>query len=118
MEYKIISRREFLQTAGVATLVFTFSPVVGYIDRAFAYEISRKKYTNFFTSPVGEARKLLIKARQLSQYTDDKIVRKEFKLAASHENPMIKKFYHGFCKHPISEISEKLLHTEYVKRRV
>jgi len=114
---KGISRRAFLQTAGAATLIFTLSPVAVYIDKAYAYEVTRKRYTNFFASPVGIARKPIIKARQASQYTDDEIVRKEFKLAASHENPMIKKFYRDFCIHPISEVSEKLLHTSYVKRK-
>ncbi len=43
-------------------------------------------------------------------------VDKNMKLRKSHENPMIKKVYDDFLKHPLSEISHKLLHTHYNKR--
>ena len=57
-----------------------------------------------------------IKMRQKGQYRDDLRVRREFGLAACFQNPMIKRFYNKFAKHPLSEVSEDLLHTEYEPR--
>ncbi len=34
----------------------------------------------------------------------------------SHENPEVVALYHKFLEHPMSELAEKLLHTEYVSR--
>jgi len=114
---KGITRRNFLQSLGVGTLVFTVTPVISFVNKAYAYEITRKKYDNFFKSPIGQARMPLIKARQDSQYLDDRIVREKFDLASSAENPMIRTFYSKFSPHPLSEISEKLLHTHYIARK-
>jgi ferredoxin hydrogenase small subunit len=110
---KEISRREFLKIAGITTVGLSFSEVLGVVEKAFAQEV----ITNFFETPVGKARLSLIKARQAGLYRDDKIVRRKFKIAASHENPMIKTFYKQFAKHPLSEISEELLHTHYKPRK-
>ncbi len=37
-------------------------------------------------------------------------------LRKSHENPVVKQIYEEFLEKPLSEKSEKLLHTKYFKR--
>ncbi|MGB9710591.1 MAG: iron hydrogenase small subunit [Thermodesulfovibrio sp.] len=104
-----ITRRAFIKFAGLTSFVLlTGFPKLGYGKEFIS--------NNFFDTPVGRQRINLIKARQAGQYKDDIIMRKEFKMAASHENPMIKKFYSEFAHHPLSEISEALLHTHYKAR--
>ncbi len=107
MRIKDISRRTFLKLvgAGVITLSFTKPSFSG-----------KTVTTNFFDTKVGKERIKLIKARQAGQYKDDTISREKFKMAASHENPMIKRFYSEFAHHPLSEVSEALLHTHYKAR--
>lgn len=105
-----VTRRDFLKTLGLGALVLT----TGFPEVAHSYE---RISENFFETPAGRQRLNLIKARQQATYQDDRIVREKFKLAASHENPSIKEFYTRFAHHPLSEISEKLLHTSYHKRK-
>jgi ferredoxin hydrogenase small subunit len=40
----------------------------------------------------------------------------EMKLRKSQDNPLVKQIYRELLEHPLSEESEKLLHTEYVSR--
>jgi len=107
MTIRELSRRTFLKLigAGVITLSFT--------KPSFSGEAVS---SNFFDTKIGRERINLIKARQSGQYKDDKISREKFNLAASHENPMIKRFYSEFAHHPLSEVSEALLHTHYKAR--
>lgn len=105
-----VTRRNFLKTLGLGALVLA----AGIPEVAHSYE---RISENFFETPAGRERLNLIKARQQATYQDDKIVREKFRLAASHENPSIKEFYNKFARHPLSEISEKLLHTSYQKRK-
>jgi ferredoxin hydrogenase small subunit len=105
---KEMTRREFLKALGISSAVLT----VGLPEIVYSEETT----TNFFETPVGRARLELIQARQKAQYKDDVIMREKFKIAASHENPTIKKFYQEFAHHPLSEVSEKILHTSYKKR--
>ena len=92
----IISRRTFLKILGIIIAVTALG----------AY-----KLTNIVLQ-----RNKYIKMRQKAQYRDDMRVRREFHLAACFQNPMIKKFYDDFAEHPLSEVSEALLHTKYVPR--
>ncbi|GAB5046605.1 iron hydrogenase small subunit [Thermodesulfovibrio sp. TK110] len=103
-----ITRRAFIKFAGLTSAVL----LVGFPKLGSAEIISN----NFFDTPVGRQRLNLIKARQAGQYRDDVISREKFKMAASHENPMIKRFYSEFAHHPLSEVSEALLHTHYKAR--
>ncbi|GAB6183750.1 iron hydrogenase small subunit [Thermodesulfovibrio hydrogeniphilus] len=107
MSIKSLSRRTFLKLAGAGIVALSFS------KPSFAGDT---KQNNFFETDIGKARLKLIQARQAGQYKDDKIVREKFKIAASHENPMIKRFYSEFAHHPLSEVSENLLHTHYKAR--
>lgn len=103
------TRRSFIKFVGLMSLVlFTGLPKVGYGRQAIS--------TNFFDTPVGRQRLNLIRARQAGQYRDDTVSREKFKMAASHENPMIKRFYSEFAHHPLSEVAEALLHTHYKAR--
>ncbi|QER42605.1 twin-arginine translocation signal domain-containing protein [Thermodesulfobacterium sp. TA1] len=103
-----ITRRDFIKILGISSVVLG----VGLPETVYSQETTK----NFFETSVGREKLELIKARQTNLYKDDKIVREKFKLAASHENPMIKKFYQEFAHYPLSEISEMLLHTHYKKR--
>lgn len=92
----VISRRTFLKICGVGVAVTALA----------AYKLTdivlqRNKY---------------IKLRQRAQYQDDKGVRERYRLAVSHQNPMLKRFYGEFATHPLSETSELLLHTGYAPR--
>ncbi len=92
----LISRRTFLKLIGIiiavtALGVYKFTDII----------LQRNKY---------------IKMRQKGQYEDDRRVRQVYGLAVAYENPMIKRFYDEFAKHPLSEVSESLLHTGYVPR--
>lgn len=107
MNIKNLSRRTFLKLAGAGIITLSFT------KPSFAKDTAEK---NFFETDVGKQRLKLIKARQSGQYKDDTISREKFKMAASHENPMIKRFYTEFAHHPISEVSELLLHTHYMAR--
>lgn len=110
---KNMNRREFLKTlgAGVAGVIILTSGIP-----EFSYSEERVK-ENFFETPIGKEKLEIIKARQRAMYQDDKLVREKFQLAASHENPAIKEFYLKFAHHPLSEVSEILLHTTYKPRR-
>ncbi|MDF2952915.1 MAG: hypothetical protein OD816_000160 [Thermodesulfobacterium sp.] len=116
---KEISRRTFLKTAGITAVALTVTDLLPLSEKLnkklFAYQ--PRIITNFFETPVGKARRLLIRKRQLGQYADDVIMREEYGIAVSHQNPMIKKFYKNFAKHPLSEVSEALLHTYYKSRK-
>ncbi len=76
-----------------------------------AIAVGAYKITDLFAH-----RNKYIKMRQKGQYKDDERVRKVYKLAASHQNPMIKRFYDEFAIQPFGEVSEELLHTTYFKR--
>lgn len=102
-----ITRRAFIKFAGLTSAVL----LTGFPKLSFG-----GLSDNFFDTPVGRQRLNLIKARQAGQYKDDTIMREKFNLAASHENPMIKRFYSEFAHHPLSEVSEALLHTHYKAR--
>jgi ferredoxin hydrogenase small subunit len=104
-----VNRRDFIKFLGITYVAFT----VGVPKIVYSQE---KVKENFFETSVGREKLELIKARQSAQYKDDKIVREKFKIAASHQNPMIKEFYTKFAQHPLSGISERLLHTYYKKR--
>jgi len=104
-----ITRRTFIKFAGLTSVLL----LTGFPKLSYGKEIISN---NFFETPVGRQRINLIKARQAGQYKDDSIMREKFKLAASHENPMIKRFYSEFAHHPLSEVSEALLHTHYKAR--
>jgi len=103
------TRRAFIKFAGLTSLVL----LTGFPKLGDSKEIISN---NFFETPIGKQRINLIKARQAGQYKDDTIVREKFKLAASHENPMIKKFYSEFGEHPLSKVCKELLHTHYKAR--
>ncbi|MGB9892125.1 iron hydrogenase small subunit [Thermodesulfovibrio yellowstonii] len=107
MKIKKFTRRSFLKLAGAGIISLSFT------KPSFAGDTAEK---NFFETKVGKERLKLIKARQSGQYKDDVISREKFKMAASHENPMIKRFYSEFAHHPLSEVSEALLHTHYKAR--
>ncbi len=92
----IISRRTFLKIIGVIIAVTALGTY-----KLTDIILQRNKY---------------IKMRQRAQYEDDKRVRELYKIAASHQNPMIKRFYEEFATHPLSETSEELLHTGYEPR--
>lgn len=58
-------------------------------------------------------------------YSKDKVIKRieaiyredaNLPLRKSHENPIVQKIYKDFLEHPLSEKSEKLLHTKYFKR--
>lgn len=90
-----ITRRAFLKVTGVLVAVVAIG---GYaITEPFK---KRNKY---------------IKMRQAGLYKDDQRLQKKG-LAASHENPVVQKFYKEFAEHPLSEVSEQLLHTKYFGR--
>lgn len=108
MKVKGLSRRTFLKYAGAGVIALSFT------SHSLAGKSSVR--SNFFETKVGKERLNLIKARQAGTYKDDQISREKFKLAASHENPMIKKFYVEFAHHPLSEVAETLLHTHYKAR--
>ncbi len=91
-----IKRRTLLKAFGIAVA---------------AIAIGAYKVTDLFVH-----RNKYIKMRQSGQYRDDERVRKKYRLAASHQNPMIKKFYDDFAVQPFGEISEELLHTKYFPR--
>lgn len=107
MDIKGVSRRTFLKLTGAGIITLSFT------KPSFAGDTKEK---NFFETKVGKERLKLIKARQSGQYKDDVISREKFKMAVSHENPMINRFYREFAHHPLSEISESLLHTHYKAR--
>ena len=107
MDIRAVSRRTFLKLAGAGIITLSFT------KPSFAGDTAEK---NFFETKVGKERLKLIRARQSGQYKDDVISREKFKMAASHENPMIKRFYSEFAHHPLSEVSETLLHTHYKAR--
>ncbi|ACI21316.1 MULTISPECIES: iron hydrogenase small subunit [Thermodesulfovibrio] len=107
MKIRKLTRRSFLKLAGAGIISLSFT------KPSFAGDTAEK---NFFETKVGKERLKLIKARQSGQYKDDVISREKFKMAASHENPMIKRFYSEFAHHPLSEVSEALLHTHYKAR--
>lgn len=107
MKIRKLTRRSFLKLAGAGIISLSFT------KPSFAGDTAEK---NFFETKVGKERLKLIKARQSGQYKDDTISREKFKMAASHENPMIKRFYSEFAHHPLSELSEALLHTHYKAR--
>ncbi|MGB9934921.1 iron hydrogenase small subunit [Thermodesulfovibrio yellowstonii] len=107
MKIKKFTRRSFLKLAGAGIISLSFT------KPSFAGDTAEK---NFFETKVGKERLKLIKARQSGHYKDDVISREKFKMAASHENPMIKRFYSEFAHHPLSEVSEALLHTHYKAR--
>lgn len=92
----IISRRTFLKILGVIIAVTALG-----VYKLTDIILQRNKY---------------IKMRQKAQYRDDLRVRQQFSLAASYQNPMIKRFYSEFARHPLSEVSEAVLHTEYEPR--
>lgn len=58
------------------------------------------------------ATKEILKKRMAAIYREDR----GMKLRKSHENPVVKKIYEEFLDKPLSEKSEKLLHTKYTKR--
>ncbi|WP_353684468.1 iron hydrogenase small subunit [Thermodesulfovibrio sp. 3907-1M] len=103
-----ITRRAFIKFAGLTSVIL----LTGFPRLGSGEIISN----NFFDTPVGRQRLNIIKTRQAGQYKDDLILREKFKMAASHENPMIKRFYSEFAHHPLSEVSEALLHTHYKAR--
>lgn len=107
MTVRELSRRTFLKLVGAGLITLSFT------KQTFAGDTAE---INFFETKVGKERIKLIKARQSGQYRDDTISREKFKMAASHENPMIKRFYSEFAHHPLSEVSEALLHTHYKAR--
>lgn len=107
MTGKKLSRRTFLKLVGAGFISLSLPSL------SFSKETVS---SNFFETEVGKARIKLIKARQSGQYRDDTISREKFKMAASHENPMVKRFYLEFAQHPLSEVSEVLLHTHYKPR--
>ncbi|ADY72798.1 iron hydrogenase small subunit [Desulfurobacterium thermolithotrophum DSM 11699] len=91
----LISRRTFLKVTGAIVSVIAIS---GYAITDLLKK--RNKY---------------IKMRQAGLYKDDQRLQKKG-LAASYENPVVQKFYKEFAGHPLSEVSEHLLHTKYVVR--
>lgn len=110
-----LTRREFLKTTGVMIAGLALPEIPAFIKESLAEE-PPQVITNFFETPVGKARIPLIRKRQIGQYRDDEIMRIKYGVTASHQNPTIKKFYKEFAKHPLSEVSEALLHTHYKKR--
>lgn len=110
-----ITRREFLKTTGIIIAGLALPEIPVFTKELIAQQ-PPKVITNFFETPVGKARILLIRKRQIGQYRDDEIMRIKYKIVASYQTPTIKKFYKEFAKHPLSEVSEKLLHTHYEKR--
>lgn len=109
---KEITRRYFLKALGAISVVFT----IGFPNFSCSPKRLEVVRENFFESSIGKEKLELIKARQSGLYKDDIVVRKEFKLAVSDENPAIKQFYLKFAHHPLSEISETLLHTHYQQK--
>ncbi len=91
-----ITRRGFLKVFGLVVATIA---------------VGAYKVTDLFVH-----RNRYIKMRQSGQYKDDERVRKTYKLAASHQNPMIKKFYDEFAGQPFGEVSEAILHTRYFRR--
>jgi len=91
-----VTRRGFLKVLGVTVA---------------AIAIGAYKVTDLFVH-----RNRYIKMRQSGQYKDDERVRKTYSLAASQQNPMIKRFYDEFANQPFGEVSESLLHTRYFRR--
>lgn len=87
-----LTRREFIVIGGVIIALLAI-PVV-WLRSAL---INRNHY---------------IKARIKGLYQDDV----SSKIRLSHENPSIIRFYKEFAEHPLSEVSEELLHTKYVNR--
>mgnify|MGYP001626199550 CR=1 FL=1 len=110
-----LTRREFLKTTGIIIVGLTIPEIPSFIKESIAQE-PPKVITNFFETPVGKARTLLIRKRQIGQYRDDEIMRIKYSIVASHQNPTIQRFYKEFAKHPLSEVSEAILHTHYKKR--
>lgn len=101
MAIKGLSRRTFLKLIGAGFLTLSFT------KSSFGKDTTSQ---NFFETKIGRQRLALIKARQAGMYRDDKIIREKFKLAASHENLMIKRFYSEFAHHPLSKVAYDLLH--------
>ncbi len=91
-----ITRRGFLKVFGVTVA---------------ALAVGVYKVTDLFVH-----RNKYIKMRQRGQYEDDERVRKTYRLAASQQNPMIKRFYDEFAVQPFGDVSESLLHTTYFRR--
>jgi ferredoxin hydrogenase small subunit len=88
----ITGRRNFLKSVSVGISVM----IVGYRATANVYA-EAKDY---------------ISSRIDSVYGHDRIM----KYRKSQDNPMVKKLYADFLEHPMSEKSEKLLHSTYVDR--
>ena len=91
----LIDRRSFLKVTGVLVSLIAIS---GYAITDLIKK--RNKY---------------IKMRQTGLYKDDLRLQQKG-LAASYENPAVQKFYKDLAGHPLSKISEQLLHTKYVVR--
>lgn len=91
----LISRRGFLKVTGI--IVATIA-VAGY------------KITDVF-----KKRNKYMKMRQAGLYRDDARLQAKG-LAASNQSPAIKRFYGEFAGHPLSEVAEELLHTNYYGR--
>ncbi|WP_457569481.1 iron hydrogenase small subunit [Desulfurobacterium sp.] len=92
----VVSRRGFLKVTGILAAFVAFGKaVIGYFYG---------KRHDYLTS------------RQDGLYKDDKIHQREG-LAASQENPTVKKYYEEFGEHPLSEKSHHLLHTHHYYER-
>lgn len=93
---KVVSRRTFFKILGIGAATLAL--------------------TSYKLSDIVVHRNRYIKMRQTGLYKDDSRVREKLHLAESSENPMIKQFYQQFAHHPLSHVSESLLHTTYQSR--
>ncbi|AEE15130.1 iron hydrogenase small subunit [Thermodesulfobium narugense DSM 14796] len=92
----LLSRRTFLKITGVLVSVLAIG--------------------GFAATDVIKKRNKYITMRQAGLYKDDQRLQGAG-LAASFENPTVQRFYKEFAGHPLSKISEQLLHTKgYVVR--
>ncbi len=91
----LINRRSFLKITGAIVSLIAIS--------------------GYTITDVIKKRNKYIKMRQAGLYKDDLRLQQKG-LAASYENPAVQKFYKDLAGHPLSEISEQLLHTQYVAR--
>ena len=91
-ESLITGRRNFLKSVSIGISMV----IVGFKATSHAYT-EAKDYVSM---------------RINSVYNHDRVM----KYRKSQDNPMVKKLYADFLEHPMSEKSEKLLHSAYVDR--
>jgi ferredoxin hydrogenase small subunit len=91
----LIDRRSFLKVTGIITAVIAIG--------------------GYAVTDVFKKRNKYIIMRQKGIYKDDQRLQ-SVGLAASFENPAVKKFYKDLAGCPLSKTAKELLHTNYVVR--